>query len=60
MYSTSGVGLRECSESSGLRFLPCLLLHELVPLASSSDKLDIVFAVAKALLPGAEDVQFGG
>jgi hypothetical protein len=47
---------RECSQRSGLKFRLSSLLRELVPLASSSDKLDAAIAGAEHLAPGSEDV----
>ena len=44
------------SLSSELAFRPSFLLHELVPLASSLDKLDAAITMAKRLAPGSEDV----
>ena len=45
------------SLSSELAFRPSFLLHELVPLASSSDKLDAAaITMVKRLVPGSEDV----
>jgi hypothetical protein len=41
---------------SGLALRSSFILHELVPLASSSDKLDAATTVAERLAPGSEDV----